>query len=61
MAKGARLQEVVLSHFMLSVPEAVAEHALALIMTLNRKTHKAYDRAREGNFNLNFVSISTLH
>ncbi|MGW8314369.1 MAG: NAD(P)-dependent oxidoreductase, partial [Bacteroidales bacterium] len=33
-------------------PEAVAEHALALIMTLNRKTHKAYNRVREGNFSL---------
>jgi D-lactate dehydrogenase len=34
-------------------PHAVAEHALALIMTLNRKTHKAYNRVREGNFALN--------
>ncbi len=34
-------------------PEAVAEHALALIMTLNRKTHKAYNRVREQNFSLN--------
>ena len=33
-------------------PEAVAEHALALIMTLNRKTHKAYNRVREQNFSL---------
>jgi len=33
-------------------PHAVAEHALALIMTLNRKTHKAYNRVREGNFAL---------
>lgn len=33
-------------------PEAVAEHALALIMTLNRKTHKAYNRVRECNFSL---------
>ena len=33
-------------------PEAVAEHALALILTLNRKTHKAYNRIREGNFSL---------
>jgi D-lactate dehydrogenase len=29
-------------------PNAVAEHAVALIMTLNRKTHKAYNRVREG-------------
>ena len=34
-------------------PEAVAEHAIALIMTLNRKTHKSYNRVREGNFSLN--------
>lgn len=33
-------------------PNAVAEHAVALIMTLNRKTHKAYNRIREGNFSL---------
>ena len=33
-------------------PEAVAEHAMALILTLNRKTHKAYNRIREGNFSL---------
>lgn len=33
-------------------PHAVAEHAVALIMTLNRKTHKAYNRIREGNFSL---------
>lgn len=33
-------------------PHAVAEHAAALILTLNRKTHKAYNRVREGNFSL---------
>ncbi|MBE9467464.1 MAG: 2-hydroxyacid dehydrogenase [Bacteroidetes bacterium] len=33
-------------------PNAVAEHAVALILTLNRKTHKAYNRVREGNFNI---------
>ncbi|MFO7369838.1 MAG: 2-hydroxyacid dehydrogenase [Bacteroidales bacterium] len=33
-------------------PSAVAEHAVALIMTLNRKTHKAYNRVREGNFSI---------
>ncbi len=34
-------------------PYAVAEHAMALIMALNRKTHKAYYRTRDGNFNIN--------
>ncbi len=33
-------------------PHAVAEHALALLLALNRKTHKAYNRIREGNFSL---------
>ncbi|HEX6243913.1 MAG TPA: D-lactate dehydrogenase family protein [Polyangiales bacterium] len=33
-------------------PHAVAEHALALLLTLNRKTHRAYNRVREGNFSL---------
>lgn len=34
-------------------PEAVAEHAVAMILTVNRKTHKAYNRVREQNFSLN--------
>lgn len=34
-------------------PQAVAEHAVAMILTLNRKTHKAYNRVREQNFSLN--------
>jgi D-lactate dehydrogenase len=33
-------------------PYAVAEHAVALILTLNRKTHRAFNRVREGNFAL---------
>lgn len=33
-------------------PHAVAEHALALMMTLNRKTHRAFNRTREHNFTL---------
>ena len=33
-------------------PYAVAEHAVALILTLNRKTHKAYNRVRDSNFSL---------
>jgi D-lactate dehydrogenase len=34
-------------------PEAVAEHAVTMLLTLNRKTHKAYNRVREQNFSLN--------
>jgi D-lactate dehydrogenase len=33
-------------------PHAVAEHVIALLLTLNRKTHKAYNRVRDGNFAL---------
>lgn len=34
-------------------PHAVAEHAAALVLSLNRKLHKAYNRTREYNFSLN--------
>lgn len=33
-------------------PEAVAEHTVALILALNRKLHKAYNRVKEDNFSL---------
>jgi D-lactate dehydrogenase len=33
-------------------PNAVAEHTVALILALNRKIHRAYNRVREGNFAL---------
>lgn len=42
-------------------PEAVAEFAIALVQTLNRKTHRAYNRVREGNFNIEGLLGSTLH
>lgn len=33
-------------------PHAVAEHAVALMLTLNRQLHRAYQRVRDGNFSL---------
>ena len=42
-------------------PYAVAEYAVALILTLNRKTHKAYNRVREGNFSLENLMGFDLH
>ncbi len=42
-------------------PYAVAEHAAALLLTLNRKTHKAYFRTRDGNFTLNGLLGFDLH
>ena len=42
-------------------PQAVAEHAVALILTLNRKIHKAYNRIRDGNFSLSRLTGFNLH
>lgn len=42
-------------------PYAVAEHAVALMLTLNRKTHRAYNRVREGNFSLNGLLGFDMH
>jgi D-lactate dehydrogenase len=42
-------------------PYAVAEHTVALLLTLVRKTHKAYARVREGNFSLSGLVGFDLH
>lgn len=42
-------------------PHAVAEHAVALVLTLNRKIHRAYNRVREQNFSLNGLVGHDLH
>jgi len=42
-------------------PHAVAEHAVALMMALNRKTHRAYYRTRDGNFAINGLLGFDLH
>jgi len=42
-------------------PYAVAEHAVALMMALNRKTHRAYLRTRDGNFALNGLMGFDMH
>jgi D-lactate dehydrogenase len=42
-------------------PEAVAEHAVALMLTLARKTHKAYNRVRENNFSLERLNGFNIH
>ncbi|KAK6213454.1 D-isomer specific 2-hydroxyacid dehydrogenase [Colletotrichum tabaci] len=42
-------------------PEAVAEFAVALLQSLNRRTHRAYNRTREGNFNLDGLLGKTVH
>lgn len=42
-------------------PYAVAEHAVALLLTLNRKIHRAFNRVRELNFSLNGLVGFDLH
>ncbi len=42
-------------------PYAVAEHAVALMLSLDRKIHRAYQRVREGNFSLTGLVGFDLH
>lgn len=42
-------------------PYAVAEHAIAMLLTLNRKLHKAYNRTRDFNFSLTGLTGFDLH
>lgn len=42
-------------------PYAVAEHAMAMLLTLNRRTHKAFLRTRDFNFSLNGLTGFDLH
>jgi D-lactate dehydrogenase len=42
-------------------PYAVAEHAMALVLALNRKIHKAYFRTRDSNFTINGLQGFDLH
>lgn len=42
-------------------PHAVAEHAVGLVLTLDRKLHRAYNRVREGNFALHGLRGFDIH
>jgi D-lactate dehydrogenase len=42
-------------------PHAVAEHTAALVLALNRKLHRAYNRVREGNFALDGLLGFDIH
>lgn len=42
-------------------PHAVAEHTVALLLSLNRKIHRAFNRVREQNFSLNGLVGFDLH
>ncbi|MCR4457495.1 MULTISPECIES: 2-hydroxyacid dehydrogenase [Enterobacteriaceae] len=42
-------------------PEAVAEHTVGMMMTLNRRIHRAYQRTRDANFSLEGLTGFTMH
>ncbi|RYD32123.1 MAG: 2-hydroxyacid dehydrogenase, partial [Verrucomicrobiaceae bacterium] len=42
-------------------PYAVAEHAVAMLLSLNRHIHKAYNRVREGNFSIDGLMGEDIH
>jgi D-lactate dehydrogenase len=50
--EAAKRYEIVVLHVQNYSPHCVAEHTMALLLTLNRKTHKAYSRMMESNLSL---------
>ncbi|EAQ80689.1 2-hydroxyacid dehydrogenase [Blastopirellula marina] len=58
---AAAAQKVKVARVPAYSPYAVAEHTVGLILTLNRKFHKAYNRVREGNFALHGMLGFDLH
>jgi D-lactate dehydrogenase len=42
-------------------PHAVAEHAVGMMLALNRRFHKAYNRVREGNFSIDGLLGFDMH
>jgi D-lactate dehydrogenase len=59
--KAAAAQGVRVARVPAYSPYAVAEHAVGMILTLNRKLHRAYARVREGNFSLDGLMGFDLH
>lgn len=50
--KAARELGIAITRVPAYSPHSVAEHTVALLMTLNRQIHRAYNRVREHNFSL---------
>src|SRR5581483_10425115 len=49
---AAERQNITVTRVPAYSPHAVAEHAVGMMLTLNRKFHRAFNRIREGNFSL---------
>lgn len=59
--KAAKARDLVVVRVPAYSPHAVAEHAVALLLTLSRRTHRAYNRVRELNFSLNGLVGANVH
>jgi D-lactate dehydrogenase len=58
---AAKELRLIVTRVPLYSPHAVAEHAVALLLTLNRKIHRAFNRVRELNFSLSGLVGFDLH
>jgi len=58
---AAKRHGVVIARVPAYSPEAVSEHAVALILSLDRNIHRAYARVRDGNFALEGLLGFNLH
>lgn len=58
---AAKRQGITIARVPAYSPEAVSEHAIALILSLDRGIHRAFARVREGNFALNGLLGFNLH
>jgi len=59
--KAARALGIAVTRVPAYSPHAVAEHTLALLLTLNRRIHRAHNRVREHNFSLQGLVGGDLH
>ncbi len=59
--KAAARLGIAVAHVPSYSPHAVAEHTVAMMLTLIRKTHRAYNRVREGNLSLEGLLGFNLH
>jgi D-lactate dehydrogenase len=58
---AARARQIAVVRVPAYSPHAVAEHTVALLLTLNRRTHRAYNRVRELNFSLTGLVGANVH